>query len=71
MAYGILVPWPGIKPALSAVEMQSHFNHWAAREVPAEVLNVKYFLLYPLNVKVPIWPLPSYIKLVKPLITVL
>ena len=49
--------------------MQSLFNHWTAREIPAEVLNDKYFLLHPFNVKVPIWPLPSYIKLVKPLIT--
>ena len=31
-AYKILVPQPGIKPALPAVEVQS-LNHWTAREV--------------------------------------
>ena len=33
-ACGILVPQPGIKPVLPAVEAQS-LNHWTAREVPA------------------------------------
>ena len=32
-ACGILVPWPGIKPASSAVKARSP-NHWTAREVP-------------------------------------
>ena len=31
MAYGILVPWPGIKPGPSAVRVQSP-NHWTSRE---------------------------------------
>ena len=33
VACGILVPWPGIEPRLSAVEIQSP-NHWTAREFP-------------------------------------
>ena len=33
LAYGILVPRPGIKPVPSAVETWSS-NHWTAREVP-------------------------------------
>ena len=33
VACGILVLWPGIKPRLSAVEIQSP-NHWTAREFP-------------------------------------
>ena len=32
VAYGILVPWPGIKTALPAVEAWNP-NHWMAREV--------------------------------------
>ena len=32
MSYGILVPWPGMVPALLALEVQS-LNHWTAREV--------------------------------------
>ena len=32
MTYGILVPWPGIKPAL-ALETQN-LNHWTVREAP-------------------------------------
>ena len=32
MACGILVPWPGIDPAHSAVEAWS-LNHWTAREL--------------------------------------
>ena len=31
MACGILVPWPGIKPAPPAMEVQSP-NHWTTRE---------------------------------------
>ena len=34
VAYGILVPPPGIKPAAPAVEAGS-LNHWPAREVLA------------------------------------
>ena len=37
VAYGILVPWPGIKPVPPAVEAQS-LNHWIAREVPLRAL---------------------------------
>ena len=33
MAYGILVPQPGIEPRAPAVEAQGP-NHWTAREVP-------------------------------------
>ena len=33
VAYGILVPRPGIKPVPPALEAQS-LNHWATREVP-------------------------------------
>ena len=33
--YGILVPWPGIKPLPPAVEAWS-LNHWTTREVPAD-----------------------------------
>ena len=32
MACGILVPWAGIEPASSLLEVQS-LNHWTAREV--------------------------------------
>jgi len=32
MAYGILVPLPGIEPTPLAVEVQS-LNHWTGREV--------------------------------------
>ena len=35
MAYVILVPQPGIKPAPSAVDACS-LNHWTAREVPGK-----------------------------------
>ena len=33
-SYGILVPWPGIKPASRALEEWS-LNRWTAREVPS------------------------------------
>ena len=33
VAYGILVPWPGIEPMPPAVEVQS-LNHWTSKEVP-------------------------------------
>ena len=36
-AYGILVPWPGIKPTPPAVEAQS-LNHWTTREVLRNML---------------------------------
>ena len=32
-AFGIVVPWPGIKPGPPAVEARSP-NHWTAREFP-------------------------------------
>ena len=39
-AWGILVPWPGVKPVSSAVEAQSS-NHWTTRKVPrADFLKV-------------------------------
>ena len=33
MAYGILVPQPGIRPSFPEVEVWS-FNHWSTREAP-------------------------------------
>ena len=33
LAWGILVPWPGIKPMSPAVEVQSS-NYWITREFP-------------------------------------
>ena len=33
VAWGTLVPWAGIKPAVSAVETQ-HLNPWTTKEVP-------------------------------------
>ena len=33
LAWGILVPWPGIKPVSPAVEVQSS-NYWITREFP-------------------------------------
>ena len=33
MAWGILIPWPGVVPVSPAVEAQSP-NHWAAKELP-------------------------------------
>ena len=38
MAYGILVLWPGIKPAPPALEVRS-LNHWSAREVLKYLVN--------------------------------
>ena len=38
MAYGILVPWPGIEPMCPALEAWS-LNHWTTREVPSWILN--------------------------------
>ena len=35
MAYGILVPRPGIEPGSSAVKARSP-NHWTAREFPGQ-----------------------------------
>ena len=35
MAYGILVPQPGIEPVPPALEAWI-LNHWTAREVPLE-----------------------------------
>ena len=32
-AYGLLIPWPGIKPMPSALEAWN-FNHWTTKEVP-------------------------------------
>ena len=36
-AYGILVPWPGIKPRSSAAKALSP-NHWTTREFPSQSL---------------------------------
>ena len=36
-AYGILMPWPGIKPMPPAVEVR-HLDHWTTREVPLALL---------------------------------
>ena len=44
IAWGILVPWPGIKPAYPAVEVWSHLNHWTAREVPYIFIYFQYIL---------------------------
>ena len=41
MAYGILVPWSGIKPVPPAVEAWN-LNHWTAKEVP-----LLAFLIHP------------------------
>ena len=41
---GILVPWPGIKPTIPAMEMQS-LNPWSAREVPRLVIALSFFSL--------------------------
>ena len=37
MAYGILVPWPGIEPVPPTVKVQS-LNNWPTREVPTDGL---------------------------------
>ena len=44
MACGILVPQPQIKLTPSAMEVQS-LNHWIAREVPWEILDLKEILM--------------------------
>ena len=36
IAFGILVPQPGIKPEPSAVKVQNP-NHWTAREFPLTI----------------------------------
>ena len=41
MAYGILVPPPGIKPAPLALDA---LNHWSAREIPLFLILWYYFL---------------------------
>ena len=41
-ACGILVPWPGIEPAPSAVEVWSP-NHWTAREFPNKLYLIVMF----------------------------
>ena len=46
MAWGILVPQPGIEPRPSAVKPRSP-NHWTAREFPKD--KVAYKALYHLN----------------------
>ena len=38
MAYGTLVPHPGIKPMPPPLEAQS-LNHWTTRDVPTQTLN--------------------------------
>ena len=38
LAYGILVPQPGIKPRVLAVIVPSP-NHWTTREFPHDLLN--------------------------------
>ena len=43
-AYAILVPWPGIEPAPSALEAQN-LNYWATREVPI-IMVFFYISLY-------------------------
>ena len=44
MAWGILVPQPGIKPRLSTVEVQSR-NHWTTRELPSHYFCLPKFVL--------------------------
>ena len=39
VAYGVLVPWPGIKPVPSPLGVWS-FNHWTAREIPSRYSNL-------------------------------
>ena len=40
VAYGTLVPWPGIKPLPLAIEAQS-LTHWTPREVPQDLFREK------------------------------
>ena len=40
----ILVPWPGIEPLPSAVEVQN-LNHWTAREVPQHDFSSVQFIM--------------------------
>ena len=43
VAYGILVPWPGIEPLPPGLGMQS-LRHWTTREVPLpQILKLNYF----------------------------
>ena len=44
VAYGTLVPWPGIKPLPLAIEAQS-LTHWTLREVPQDLFREK--CIYP------------------------
>ena len=43
VACGILVPQPGIKPAVSTMEVQN-LNHWTTREVPRILLHTVQLL---------------------------
>ena len=45
MAWGILVPRPGIEPMPPAVEVQSP-NHWTAREVPMHSFSYSFPLWF-------------------------
>ena len=45
VAFGILVPWPGVKPVPPAVEAQS-LNHRATREVPLNGFNIQFSILF-------------------------
>ena len=45
MAYGILIPWPGIEPMPSALVAWS-LNHWTTREVNIFTLLLFKILLY-------------------------
>ena len=41
VAYGILVPCPGIEPTPSGLESQS-LNHWTAKDIP----RIRYYSYY-------------------------
>ena len=41
VAYGILIPWPGIEPVTPALEAQN-LNHWTIKEVPLLVITIKF-----------------------------
>ena len=41
VAWGILVPRPGIEPVPSALEAQN-LNHWTIKEIPSLVIIIKF-----------------------------
>ena len=43
VAYGILVPWPGMEPACPEVEAQRP-SHWASKEIPPWLFSIILYL---------------------------